>query len=138
MTREEQIKKAAKELVGGVFFLKQELLADSFIKGAEWADRHPYYNQEGFTEDMFVREQAFLDNWLDEHGSFPTFSDALEWERKRVVDKVVEWLENFLEKAIQKPSVNDGYTSETIECAELKRRRLIEEVLCDFKKAMEE
>ena len=55
-----------------------------------------------------------------------------------MIEKAEKWIENFLEKTIQKPSINDGYTSDTIEYAELKRRRLIGEVLYDFKKAMEE
>jgi hypothetical protein len=64
--------------------------------------------------------------------------DAMLFAEQKTIENGKKWLENFLEKTIQKPSINDGYTSDTIESAELKRHRLIEEVLCDFKKEMEE
>lgn len=54
-----------------------------------------------------------------------------------MIEKAEKWLENFLEKTIQKPSINDGYTSDTIDLVEFRRHRLIEEVLYDFTKAME-
>lgn len=66
------------------------------------------------------------------------FIESAKWAGATMIEKAEKWLENFLEKTIQKPSVNDGYTSDTIDLVELKRRRLIEEVLYDFKKAMEE
>lgn len=64
------------------------------------------------------------------------FEAGAECVDKTMIEKAKKWLENFLEKTIQKPSINDGYTSDTIKCAELKRHRLIEEVLYDFKKEM--
>jgi hypothetical protein len=66
------------------------------------------------------------------------FIEGAKWADKTMIEKAKKWLENFLEKTIQKPSINDGYTSDTITCADYKRHRLIEEVLYDFKKAMEE
>ena len=66
------------------------------------------------------------------------FMEGAKWADKWWIDKAKKWLGNFLEKTIQKPSINDGYTSDTIDLAEVKRSRLIEEVLYDFKKAMEE
>lgn len=60
--------------------------------------------------------------------------DGVRFADKTMIEKACKWLENFLEKTIQKPTINDGYTSDTIDLVELKRRRLIEEVLYDFKK----
>lgn len=65
------------------------------------------------------------------------FYEGAKWADKTMIDKAEKWLENFLEKTIQKPSINDGYTSDTIDLAESRRHRLIEEVLYDFKKTME-
>lgn len=65
------------------------------------------------------------------------FIEGAKWADETMIEKAKKWLENFLEKTIQKPSINDGYTSDTIDLVESKRRRLIEEVLYDFKKAME-
>ena len=74
--------------------------------------------------DMYTVQEAFEDGW--------------EESSKTMIEKAEKWLEHFLEKTIQKPSINDGYTSDVIDLAEFNRRRLIEEVLYDFKKAMEE
>lgn len=63
--------------------------------------------------------------------------DAMIFAEKKTIENAEKWLENFLEKNIQKPSINDGYTSDTIDCAEFRRHRLIKEVLYDFKNAME-
>lgn len=65
------------------------------------------------------------------------FEDGAKWADKIMIDKAEKWLENFLEKTIQKPSINDGFTTDTIMCADYKRRILIRDVLYDFKKAME-
>ena len=92
-------------------------LFDGFKFGAYWADEHPYSDIKRL---LHVSQKT------------------TESTKKEFINKACEWLENFLEKTIQKPSVNDGYTSDTIDLVELKRRRLIEEVLYDFKKAMEE
>lgn len=70
--------------------------------------------------------------------SMTSYEEGAKWADKTMIEKAEKWLENFLEKTIQKPSINDGYTSDTIDLAELTRRRLIEKVLYDFKKAMEE
>lgn len=121
MTREEQIKQYCESqgfpygACSGISSINAQVATDAI----KWADRHPYYNQEGFTEAMFVHEQAFLDNWLDEHGTFPTFSDALEWEKKRVVDKACEWLKGYLSYE----GINEDWS---------------EILIINFRKAMEE
>ena len=74
---------------------------------------------------------------VDEMNRNHAFEEGAKWADETMIEKAEKWLENFLEKTIQKPSVNDGYTSDTIDLVELKRCRLIEEVLYDFKKAME-
>lgn len=129
ITREEQIKEycASQGFPYGACSGISNICADVATDAIKWADRHPYYNQEGFTEDMFVREQAFLDNWLDEHGSFPTFSDALEWERKRVVEKACEWLKENI----------DAYSKVIIVENSIPSIVLTEDFECFFKRCME-
>lgn len=75
---------------------------------------------------------------VDEMNRNYAFEEGAKWADKTMIEKAYEWLENFLEKTIQKPSINDGYTSDVIDLAEVRRRRVIEEVLYDFKKAIEE
>ena len=44
------------------------------------------------TEDEYEREVAFAD-WYHKNGNgTPTFSDAIEWERKEVIEKACELL----------------------------------------------
>lgn len=95
------------------------------------------------TRDEEIREEidlqlagSFGDNYTE--GYEEGFIKGAKWADKTMIEKAKKWLENFLEKTIQKPSINDGYTSDTIDLVEFRRHRLIEKVLYDFKKAMEE
>ena len=44
------------------------------------------------TEDEYEREVAFAD-WYHQNGKgTPTYSDAIEWARRKLIDKACEWL----------------------------------------------
>ena len=48
------------------------------------------------TEAEYDREVAFAE-WCHKNGNgTPTFSDAIEWARKEVIEKACEWLGNYL------------------------------------------
>lgn len=48
------------------------------------------------TQAEHDRETAFAD-WYHKNGNgTPTFSDAIEWARKEVINKACEWLDNYL------------------------------------------
>ena len=48
------------------------------------------------TEAEYDREVAFAE-WYHKNGNgTPTFSDAIEWARKEVIEKACEWLGNYL------------------------------------------
>lgn len=89
MTREEQIKEYLKERNIPI----DSLEANSIMEGINWADKHPDYDYDGLSEEALAHEVAFIDDWLDGHKTLPTFAEALEWEKNRVVDKACEWLE---------------------------------------------
>ena len=44
------------------------------------------------TEAEYNRETAFVDWYLKNGKGTPTHSDAIEWARKEVINKVCEWL----------------------------------------------
>ena len=47
------------------------------------------------TQAEYDREVAFAD-WYHKHGEgTPTYSDAIEWARKDLLDKVCNWLGNY-------------------------------------------
>ena len=48
------------------------------------------------TEAEHDREMAFTE-WYHKNGNdTPTYSDAIEWARKEVIEKACEWLGNYL------------------------------------------
>ena len=48
------------------------------------------------TEAEYNRETAFAE-WYRKNGKgTPTYSDAIEWARKEVIDKACEWLDTYL------------------------------------------
>ena len=48
------------------------------------------------TQAEYNREVAFAD-WYHKNGDgTPTYSDAIEWARKEVIEKACEWLGNYL------------------------------------------
>ena len=44
------------------------------------------------TEAEYNRETAFVDWYLENGKGMPAYSDAIEWARKDLLDKVCEWL----------------------------------------------
>lgn len=44
------------------------------------------------TEEEYNREIAFVDWYLKNGNGAPTFSDAIEWARKEVIEKACGWL----------------------------------------------
>ena len=47
------------------------------------------------TKAEYDRETAFADWYLKNGKSTPTFSDAIEWERKQTIDEACNWLGNY-------------------------------------------
>ena len=51
---------------------------------------------DNMTEAEYNRELDFA-NWYHENGKgTPTYSDAIEWARKDLLNKACEWLDNYL------------------------------------------
>ena len=44
------------------------------------------------TEEEYNREIAFVDWYLKNGNGAPTFSDAIEWARRELIDEACEWL----------------------------------------------
>ena len=70
------------------------------------------------TEDEYEREVAFAE-WYHQNGKgTPTYSDAIEWARRKLIDKACEWLKENIDGGVH-PSSTYGFVEK-------------------FKKAMEE
>lgn len=48
------------------------------------------------TDAEYNRETAFADWYCINGKSTPTFSEAIEWSRKEMLDEVCNWLSNYL------------------------------------------
>ena len=70
------------------------------------------------TEEEYNREIAFADWYLKNGKGAPTYSDAIEWARKDLLDKACEWLKENIDGGVH-PSNTYGFVEK-------------------FKKAMEE
>ena len=55
------------------------------------------------TEAEYDRETAFADWYLQNGKGTPTYSDAIEWARKRTINEACEWMMNFKNAAGQFP-----------------------------------
>ena len=48
------------------------------------------------TEEEYEREVAFAD-WYNKNGKgTPTYSDAIEWARRELIDEACEWIDKYL------------------------------------------
>ena len=58
------------------------------------------------TEAEYNRETAFVDWYLENGKGMPAYSDAIEWARKDLLDKVCMWLDRYLHLFVMKGHIN--------------------------------
>ena len=56
------------------------------------------------TEAEYNHETAFVDWYLENGKGTPTYSDAIEWARKEVINKACEWLKENVEGGVHPQS----------------------------------
>ena len=81
-------------------FTSETIKREAYIRGAKEQkaiDEEVRLKKcDDMTEAEYEREVAFAD-WYHKNGKgTPTFSDAIEWARKEVIEKACEWLGNYL------------------------------------------
>ena len=117
-------------------FTTETLKRDAYIRGAKEQkaidDEMLLKKWNDMTEAEYNREIAFVDWHLKNGKGTPTYSDAIEWARKKVIDKACDWL---------KENARD-YACATVRCPYGEEEEIICDVhlgiLEDFRKAMEE
>ena len=81
-------------------FSSETIKRDAYIRGAKEQkaidDEMLLKKWDDMTEAEYNREIAFVDWYLKNGNGAPTFSDAIEWARKEVIEKACEWLGNYL------------------------------------------
>lgn len=79
--------------------LSEDMVARAYIAGAKEQkaidDEMRLQKCDDITEAEYNRETAFVDWYLKNGKGTPTFSDAIEWARKDLLDKVCNWLGNY-------------------------------------------
>ena len=117
-------------------FTSATIKRDAYIRGAKEQKSIDIDNAikkwDDMTEAEYNREIAFVDWYLKNGKGAPTFSDAIEWARKDLLDKACKWL---------KENARD-YAGATIRCPYGEEEEIIcdvhLEIVEDFRKAMEE
>ena len=133
MTREEELRQASEDFLDknpNVYFY-----ADAFITGANWQYEQFEKERLNFEPrlkhcDELTAEQAqiesdFVVQHLKNFNRTPTFIDAIEYGRRLMIEKAIEWLENNQSQEVS--VISGGYVHINFDNA-------IEE----FKKAMED
>ena len=81
-------------------FTSATIKRDAYIRGAKEQkaidDEMLLKKWDDMTEEEYNREIAFADWYLKNGKGAPTFSDAIEWARKEVIEKACGWLGNYL------------------------------------------
>lgn len=73
---------------------------DDFKAGAKWQYEQFEKNRlaacDNMTKEEAEREQEFVTYFLEKNLYAPTYSDAIEYGRKKVIDKAVEWIKLYI------------------------------------------
>lgn len=69
---------------------------DGYLQALEDFENNRLAHCDSMTEDEYNRESEFVDNFIKEHQRTPTFSDAIEFARKQMIDRACEWLQGKL------------------------------------------
>ena len=92
---------------GGGFFLRA--LREAYIAGAKEQkaiDEEVRLKKcDDMTEEEYEREVAFAD-WYNKNGKgTPTYSDAIEWARRELIDEAFEWIDKYLHLFVMKGNI---------------------------------
>ena len=81
-------------------FTSATIKRDAYIRGAKEQkaidEMVRLKKSDDMTEAEYNRETTFVDWYLKNGNGTPTFSDAIEWARKEVIEKAREWFADYL------------------------------------------
>ena len=97
-TIEERARLAAWQVFGDVGLSEHsvervsEIIAEKILEQKAIDEEVRLKKCDDMTEAEYNHEIAFVDWYLENGKGTPTYSDAIEWARKDLLDKVCEWL----------------------------------------------
>ena len=99
-TIEERAKEYSLKDFDGYYTGREKAVEEGYIAGAteqKAIDEEVRLKKcDDMTEAEYNRETAFADWYLKNGKGTPTYSDAIEWARKDLLNKACEWLDNYL------------------------------------------
>ena len=122
MTIEERSKQYSLKDFDGYYTGREKAVEEGYIAGAteqKAIDEEVRLKKcDDMTQSEYDREVAFADWYHKNAKGTPTYSDAIEWARRKLIDKACEWLKENIDGGVH-PSSTYGFVEK-------------------FKKAMEE
>ena len=90
-------------------FTSATIKRDAYIRGAKEQkaiDEEVRLKKcDDMTEEEYEREVAFAD-WYNKNGKgTPTYSDAIEWARRELIDEACEWIDKYLHLFVMKGNI---------------------------------
>ena len=90
-------------------FTTETIKRDAYIRGAKEQkaiDKEVRLKKcDDMTEEEYEREVAFAD-WYNKNGKgTPTYSDAIEWARRELIDEACEWIDKYLHLFVMKGNI---------------------------------
>ena len=90
-------------------FTSETIKRDAYIRGAKEQkaiDEEVRLKKcDDMTEEEYEREVAFAD-WYNKNGKgTPTYSDAIEWARRELIDEACEWIDKYLHLFVMKGNI---------------------------------
>lgn len=99
-TIEERAKEYSLKDFDGYYTGREKAMEEGYIAGATEQkaidEEVRLKNCDDMTQAEYDRESAFAEWYHKNRNGTPTFSDAIEWARKEVIEKACEWLDNYL------------------------------------------
>ena len=99
-TIEERAKEYSLKDFDGYYTGREKAVEEGYIAGATEQkaidEEVRLKNCDDMTQAEYDRESAFAEWYHKNRNGTPTFSDAIEWARKEVIEKACEWLGNYL------------------------------------------
>ena len=99
-TIEERAKEYSLKDFDGYYTGREKAVEEGYVVGATEQkaidEEVRLKKRDDMTESEHEREAAFAEWYHKNRNGTPTFSDAIEWARKEVIEKACEWLGNYL------------------------------------------
>ena len=90
-------------------FTSETIKRDAYIRGAKEQkaiDEEVHLKKcDDMTEAEYNREIAFVDWYLKNGKGTPTYSDAIEWARRELIDEACEWIDKYLHLFVMKGNI---------------------------------